>query len=200
MEKLKKRVFLFFSFTIYAKMFMGSERMEKYIPDIYKKNIFEIDYKKLKERGIKCLLFDLDNTIMPYKEKKVSAEVQELIYNLKKMKFKIIIFSNSPKLRVKAFGDALNVDVVAYARKPHKKSFFKVLKKYKFAENEVAIIGDQMLTDIVGGNKIGITTILTTPVGKDPIWTKINRMRENNIMLKLRDNSLFTKGKYYDEV
>lgn len=174
--------------------------MEKYIPDIYKKSIFDIDYKKLKENGIKCLLFDLDNTLVPCKQKKVSAEVQELIYNLKKLHFKVIIFSNSPKLRVRSFGEVLNVDILGYARKPFKYSFQKIFKKYKYTENEVAIIGDQMLTDVLGGNKVGITTILVTPLGKDTFFTKINRFRENNIMLKLRDHSLFTKGKYYDEV
>lgn len=174
--------------------------MEKYVPDIYKENIYDIDYKSLKEHGIKCLLFDLDNTIVPYNEKILKAETKELFYQLKQLGFKLIIFSNSPKLRVKAFADQLNVDVYGGARKPRKKGFIKLLKKYKYTENEVAIIGDQILTDVVGGNKVGITTILTTPFGKDPIWTKINRIRERKIMQKLRDKNLFKKGKYYEQM
>ena len=69
----------------------------------------------------------------------------------------------------------------------------------KFAENEVAIIGDQMFTDIAGGNRAGITTILTTPLSnEDPFWTKPNRFREKRMMIKLRNHDLFKKGRYYE--
>ncbi len=175
--------------------------MEKYVPDMYKKSIYEIDYSKLKEIGIKCLLFDLDNTIVPYNEKIPSEETVTLFKKLVSMEFKVIIFSNSPKLRVKPIGDILNVEVFGNAKKPFIKNYYKVLNMYKFTENEVAIIGDQMLTDIVGGNKVGITTILVEPIiNKDPIWTKPNRIRERRIMKKLRDNNLFSKGRYYEKM
>ncbi len=172
--------------------------MEKYLPDIYQETIYDINYKSLKEHGIKCLLFDLDNTIAPYNEKVLKAEVKELIYQLKQLGFKVIIYSNSPKMRVRQFGKQLNVDIYSGARKPSKKGFNRILAKYKYTENEVAIIGDQICTDVLGGNRVGITTILITPIGKDPFWTKINRIREKSIMQKLRDNNLFKKGKYYE--
>lgn len=172
--------------------------MERYLPDVYQETIYDINYKNLKEHGIKCLLFDLDNTIVPFNQKILKAEVKELFYQLKQLGFKIIIYSNSPKLRVNQFGKQLNVDIYSGARKPSIKGFNRILKKYKFTENEVAIIGDQVCTDVLGGNRVGITTVLVTPIGKDPFWTKINRIREKNIMQKLRDNNLFTKGKYYE--
>lgn len=172
--------------------------MEKYVPDVYKESIYDINYKKLKEHGIKCLLFDLDNTIVPFNEKILKAETKELFYQLKQLGFKLIIFSNSPKMRVKAFAKELNVDIYSGARKPSVKGFNKIMSTYKFNENEIAIIGDQILTDVVGGNRVGIITVLINPIGKDPIWTKINRIREKKIMQKLRDNNLFQKGKYYE--
>ena len=172
--------------------------MERYLPDIYQESIYDINYKSLKEHGIKCLLFDLDNTIVPYNQKVLKAEVKELFYQLKQLGFKIIIYSNSPKMRVKQFGKQLNVDIYSGARKPSIKGFNKIIKNYKFSENQIAIIGDQICTDVLGGNRVGITTILTTPIGKDPVWTKINRFRERRIMKELRNNDLFTKGKYYE--
>lgn len=173
--------------------------MEKYLPDMYKENIYKINYDKLKEIGIKFLLFDLDNTIVPYHEKKPRVETIELFDILKKQGFKLLIFSNSPKKRLKIFKDVLDVDVYGNAKKPWPKSFNKALKMYKYDLNETAIIGDQILTDIVGGNRVGITTILTTPLeAQDPFWTKPNRFREKRIMKKLRDNNLFKKGKYYE--
>ena len=73
------------------------------------------------------------------------------------------------------------------------------MRKYKFTISEIAMIGDQLLTDIWGGNRIGITTILINPVSKkDMVFTKINRAIEDAIIRKLRSRELFTKGKYYD--
>ena len=173
--------------------------MEKYVPDMYQKSIYAIDYKKLKSRGIKCLLFDLDNTIAPIKMKTPSDKIKELFSNLKEMGFKLIIFSNSPKSRLKPFKEELNVDCSASSRKPNPKKFLQILDIYKFGVSEVAIIGDEILTDIVGGNKIGITTILVNPIGKKDIkLARLRRIWEKRIMKKLRKKDLFSKGRYYE--
>ena len=173
--------------------------MEKYVPDMYQKSIYAIDYKKLKSRGIKCLMFDLDNTIVPIKMKTPSDKIKELFNNLKEMGFKVIIFSNSPKSRLKPFKEELQVDCSASSKKPNPKKFLQVLDIYKFSVSEVAIIGDELLTDIVGGNRIGITTILVNPIGKkDFFLAKIRRSIEKRIMKKMRKKDLFSKGRYYE--
>ena len=77
--------------------------MDKYIPDIYQKDIYHINYDQLKERGIKCLLFDLDNTLVPINVKVPDEEIKDLFNKLKKKGFKLIIFSNSLKKRVSPF-------------------------------------------------------------------------------------------------
>ena len=173
--------------------------MEKYIPDVYQKSIYTIDYSKLWLRGIKCILFDLDNTLVPASIKVPTKKNVELFNELKDLGFKVIIFSNAHKSRVKPFKDTLEVDCCASAMKPFKKKFLKVLDEYNYNINEVAIVGDQLLTDVLGGNKIGITTVLINPISKkDTFLTKINRTIERMIMDRLRKNDLFTKGKYYD--
>ena len=172
--------------------------MELYVPDVYKKSIYDINYETLKQQGIKCLLFDLDNTLVPYNVKEVNDKLVNLFNKLKK-EFKVIIFSNSPKLRVKMFANALNVESVAFARKPKKKNYEKILLDNKLEEDEVAIIGDQLNTDIIGGNRVGITTILINPVSKkDPFWVKPGRIKEKIIMKNLKDHDLFFKGRYYE--
>jgi uncharacterized protein len=173
--------------------------MEKYIPDIYQKSIYTIDYNKLWLRGIKCLLFDLDNTLVPSSIGEPTKKNIELFNELKELGFKVIIFSNAHKKRIKPFKDALEVDCCANAIKPFKKNFLKVLDEYNYNLNEVAIIGDQILTDVLGGNKVGITTVLINPISKkDTIMTKFNRFVERLIMKLLRKRNLFSKGKYYD--
>ena len=173
--------------------------MEKYVPDIYKKSIYTINYEKLKTRGIKCLLFDLDNTLVPYTDKVPSKKNKELFKKLKELGFKVIIFSNSGKKRLTPFKEGLDVDCCFRCLKPSPKKFNYVLEHYKFNESQVAIIGDQILTDIIGGNNVGITTILINPISKkDLIFTKFNRYRENKLIKKLSKLDLFYKGRYYD--
>ena len=172
--------------------------MEKYVPDIYQKSIYTINYDSLLSRGIKCLLFDLDNTLAPITEKAPNEKVKELFNELKEKGFKLIIFSNSPKMRVRPFKDELEVDCCARAKKPKPDKFLSVIKIYGYNFSEVAIIGDSMMDDIVGGNGVGITTILVNQIGKREFplaWFR--RQKEKKIVKKLRDNNLFTKGRYY---
>lgn len=173
--------------------------MDKFLPDIYQKSIYTINYEKIKSRGIKCILFDLDNTLAPDKVKKPSEKLIEFINKLKEMGFKVIIFSNSHKQRIRPFKEGLMVDAAYLSRKPFKGKFLKVMKIYGYTESEIAIVGDQLLTDILGGNNVNITTILINPISKnDGIFTKFNRIIENRIFSKLKKNKLFEKGNYYE--
>lgn len=173
--------------------------MELFIPDMYQKSIYTIDYDKLIDRGIKCILFDLDNTLVPTTMNKPNKKIKDLFSELQAKGFKIMIFSNSPKHRVKAFCDELNIEGISGARKPFKKKFEQLMYSNDLNQSEVVIVGDQMLTDIYGGNKVGITTIFVNPVGvKDFFLTKINRVIESIIIKKLGEKGLFYKGKYYD--
>lgn len=173
--------------------------MEVYVPDIYDKSIYTINYDKLYENGIRCILFDLDNTIAPFSLKKPNKKIKELFDKLKNMGFKVIIFSNSGKGRLKPFKDILEVDCAYNCKKPLRKKFDLILKEYNYSVSEVVIIGDNIITDILGGNKVGITTILVNPVSnKDRIITKIIRIYERIIINKLSKKELFIKGKYYE--
>lgn len=173
--------------------------MEKYVPDMYQKSIYAIDYDKLLKKGIKCLLFDLDNTVAPINMKVPSKKIKKFFSELQEKGFKTIIFSNSLKKRVKPFKDALQIDCAARACKPKPKKFMQVIKEYDFQLSEIAIIGDQILTDILGGNTVGITTILVNPISsKDFIFTKFNRFREKKIIKKLEQKELFIRGRYYE--
>ena len=169
--------------------------MSKYIPTMYQKSIFDIDYKKLYQKNIKCILFDLDNTIIPANISTCDDKIIELFDNIKKENIKPIIFSNSPKMRISKIAHVLKVDYVYFALKPLSFKFYKTLKKYNLKKEDVAIIGDQILTDIVGGNKVGITTILTDQISEyDSIFTKFNRYREKKIIKKIN----LKKGNYYE--
>ena len=173
--------------------------MDKLIPDMYQKSIYHIDYEKLKSDGIKCLLFDLDNTCVPTKEKNPNKKLIEQFDKLKDLGFKVIISSNAGKKRLKPFKKTLDVDCSYSSRKPLKGKFNKIMKKFGYDLSETAIIGDQIFTDILGGNKVGIKTILINPMSSyDLPITKISRMLERKVMKKMSKKGILTKGKYYE--
>ena len=167
-------------------------------PDMYQKSIYTIDYKKLKGMGIKCLLFDLDNTICPPKEDVVSLELKNLFSSIKKLDIKCIIFSNSiNRNKLKKLSKYYEIDYVGMACKPISYSYKKIIKKYKYKNNEICAIGDQLVTDIIGGNLVKITTILVDPISeKDEKITLLNRFIEKRLFKKLYKQG-FEKGKYY---
>ena len=156
--------------------------MDIFRPDIYRQSIYDIDYKKLKEQGIKCLIFDLDNTLVPIDEDVPNKNLKEFIFHLEEMGFRVAIVSNSSKKRVSPFKEQLNVDSAFHSCKPFKKKFKKILKLYKLNIYEVALVGDQLLTDILGANLSGCYGIYCKKLQeKDSTWTSINRRIENII-------------------
>lgn len=173
--------------------------MNKYVPDIYQKSIYTIDYFTLYSKGIRCLLFDLDNTIVASKDKRPSEKAKDLFVSLKQKGFKVIILSNSPKSRVRRFADFFDVPCYHLAFKPLSHKFKKVLSDNHYLPKESAIIGDQIMTDVLGGNKMGMTTILVNPASEsDVVFTKFNRFFEKRKLKQLENQNLFSKGKYYE--
>lgn len=172
--------------------------MEIYVPDIYQEDIYKIDYTTLLSRGIKLLIFDLDNTLVTIRERHPRVETKDLFNKLKEDGFKIIIASNSINSRVKPFHDELKVDYIYSTKKPHIDKINDYIKSSKYGLDQIALIGDSMIDDVVCGNTIGITTVLLDQIGKAefPI-ARIKRIKEKKIQKKLRDKDLFTKGRYY---
>ena len=171
--------------------------MGKFKPDVYQKNIFEINYKALKESGIKCLVFDLDNTLGTISNKTCPDEVKELIQKLKK-EFFVIISSNNMRRRIKPYLDALEVDGIAWSMKPSINGLLKIKTKYKFKKKEMCIIGDQLITDVLAGKRFHIKTVLVDPYGeKDLKITGLSRNLEAKIIRRYEKRGIFERGKYY---
>ncbi len=173
--------------------------IEKFMPDIYKKSIYYINYDKLYKKGVRCLLFDLDNTITPPHVKKPTKRLKKLFDELKDKGFKIIIVSNTPKHRIEPFKKELMVDACTFSLKPKRSKFEKIMEKFKYKYTELACIGDQLLTDIYGANKLDITSILVNPLTEhDYTITFVNRLIEKIIYDRLSKKDLLIRGKYYE--
>ena len=174
--------------------------IEKFKPSIYSKSIFTINYNKLKKQNIKCIIFDLDNTIAPVNEHNPNQKVKDLIEKIKSLGFNIILASNSRKKRVAPFGEQLGIDYIYFSLKPTSRCYKKVIRAYNYKSKEVAEIGDQLVTDVFGANKIGIVSILVDPISKiDGKSTKyFNRKIEKIVKKRLAKKNIFNTGEYYE--
>lgn len=172
--------------------------MALFKPDVYKKNIFDIDYTRLKKDGIKCLVFDLDNTLGLIDEKKCPTEAKKLLKKLKK-DFKVYISSNNVASRIKPYIDDLEIDGESFSLKPLPKGLMRIRSRCKVEKYEMAMIGDQIVTDILSGKLYGVKTILVDPLGvKDLKITGINRKIEAIIVKRYMVKGIFERGSYYE--
>lgn len=165
-------------------------------PNIYVKDIFSINYEKLKNQGIKTLLFDIDNTIATTKEKYPNNKVKELFNSLKKDNFNVYIISNTLKHRALRFGEALDVKTYYFSAKPLKRQYIRIMENHNTKREEIAAIGDQIYTDIKGANNLNITSILVDQISpQESIISKFNRIKENKL---IKETKIIEKGKYYE--
>lgn len=171
--------------------------MNKFVPNMYKKNIYEINYEKLKRLGKKYLFFDLDNTLISYLESIPTKKNIELFKRLKFMGFRCFIFSNSPKERLEPFKKELGIDVYTGSMKPLKKGYKKVLNKYN--KEECVFIGDQIMTDVIGAKRNGLYVVFLDRINdKEPIYTKCWRFFEFFFLKYFELRRYLVKGNYYD--
>ena len=105
-------------------------------PNCYQKTIFDINYESLKEKGIRCLVFDLDNTLGLLSHKTCPEQTKKLIKKLKK-DFIVTISSNNTKKRIKPYLEELDIDGVSWSLKPSIKSLLIIKQKYHLKKKEM---------------------------------------------------------------
>lgn len=172
---------------------------DKFVPDKYFKSIYDINYNSLKKSGIKCIIFDLSNTVAPDSIKSPVRKVKDLFEDLKDMGFKLVIMSNNFKKEVIPFKELLCVDSCYLAFKPMKRKYKKIMKVYDLKDNQIACVGDQLFFDIYGANRMNFTSILVNPISTDEFAvTRINRKFESIVISRLTKKDLFKRGRYYE--
>lgn len=156
-------------------------------PNIYLNNVKEITYELLQENNIKGLILDVDNTLIDY-YKNMPEGVEEWCKNLKNKNIKFCIASNSNKKeKVKAVSEKLEIPYIYFAKKPLKLGLNKARKIMSLEPNKVAVVGDQIFTDVLGANRCKMFSILVEPIKeKDIFITIIKRPIENMIKRNFR--------------
>ena len=159
-------------------------------PKEYVSSIFDIDYTELWDKGIRGLLFDIDNTLATYDSPAPNQLTEELVKELREAGFSIWIISNGRKERVLSFAKRLSVPAIWKARKPFPTGIGRIRKQMKLKPAQIAIIGDQLFTDVCAGNMGNIYSILVKPISeeRDEWITKIKRNTEKRVLLKMNLN------------
>ncbi len=157
-------------------------------PNAYFNNVREIKEEFLKRNNINALILDVDNTLIDY-NKNLPQETIEWANNLKKQGIKLYILSNSNKKeKVKSVAEKLNIEYKYFAKKPFKTGFKKIQKQLQENPEQIGVVGDQIFTDIIGGNRCKMFTILVDPIAEKDIWiTMVKRPIENLIKNKYKN-------------
>jgi HAD superfamily phosphatase (TIGR01668 family) len=153
--------------------------LKKLLPDLYVKSIYEIDLTDLKAKGIKGIITDLDNTLIEWDRPEATPELLAWLKHIENEDFKLVVVSNNHEKRVARFAEPLGIPFIHGARKPFHRAFKLAQEMMTLSEQEVVVIGDQLFTDVLGGNRLGLYTILVVPVAEtDGFFTRFNRRLE----------------------
>lgn len=139
-------------------------------PRQYVARLADIDLSDLRRKGICALLLDLDNTLVPRDEDRYPEEVVRWLEGARGRGFKLCIVSNNTSARVLALASALSIPAVPRAIKPFKRPFLQAMGLLGVGPAETAVIGDQLFTDVLGGNRLGLYTILVVPLQGRDFW------------------------------
>ncbi len=149
----------------------------KYIPYAVAKSIYEIDVNFYKEKNVKILLMDLDNTLDSYKLYHPTERAVELIKKIQDAGILPVIVSNNRGKRVRTYANDLHLEYINSAAKPFGFKIKKFIKAKGWNTDEMMFVGDQMITDVAAAKRAGLRVILTDKIVKEDQWTThINRI------------------------
>ncbi|MED4604429.1 YqeG family HAD IIIA-type phosphatase [Paenibacillus validus] len=154
--------------------------LKKLIPREQVNSIYELELDTLWKQGYRGIITDLDNTLVGAKAPFATPELIEWLKVVGQIGFQVVIVSNNQRTRVTKFAEPLSLPFIYRAKKPTHASFRKALNMMRLEAGQTIVIGDQMLTDVLGGNRLGLYTVLVRPISPtdEGFFTKVNRTLE----------------------
>lgn len=148
------------------------------LPTIIMDSVTQLSPNFLKSRGIALLMLDFDNTIVPYTTDVPTILMADWIQAMVQSEIQMCVVSNSHKPRVKVFCQKYGLDCITYAKKPSAKGIRECMEKYGLPAEKCALVGDQIFTDTLGGNRMGVQTILVKAIHNHTVWLKLRHVAE----------------------
>ena len=149
-----------------------------FVPDIIADSLLQITPELLHSRGIQFLMLDFDNTIVPYTRNDPTEEMEQWLSMMVESDIGICVVSNSKRDRVVKFCNARRIPCITHSKKPFSKGIRQCQEQFGFDMNHAALAGDQIYTDVLGGNCAGARSILVKPIHLHNIWLKLRHIAE----------------------
>ncbi|MCS7208925.1 MAG: YqeG family HAD IIIA-type phosphatase [Fimbriimonadales bacterium] len=161
--------------------------LRRWCPDEHVSSVAEITPARLQAHGICALLLDLDNTITPWRSRQVPPEIAEWVKRMQAAGIKLCFVSNTRNLgRLQRLSEQLNIPYARGPMKPRRAMLRRALEMLSVSPQQAAIVGDQLFTDIWGGNRLGLYTIWVRPMHpREFIGTKVSRQVERWLLKRL---------------
>lgn len=169
---------------------------ERLLPNMRVNTVYDINLDELHAQGIRGIITDLDNTLVGAKEPLATPELVKWLDYVRSRGFRVVIVSNNNEVRVGKFATPLQIPFIHAARKPAAKAFRRALDVLGLSAGQTVVIGDQMMTDVLGGNRMGLYTILVTAISPadEGVMTRVNRFFERIALWRLRKKGLWYEG------
>lgn len=148
------------------------------LPTLIADSLTDITPELLHSRGIRLLMLDFDNTIVPYTTDEPTAGMAQWLERMSRSGIRLCIVSNSKRGRVPAFCSSRGLDCITHARKPFSKGIRECLNRYGVPASQAALAGDQIYTDTLGANAAGVTSILVSAINNHNFWLKARHVLE----------------------
>ncbi len=137
--------------------------MSVFYPKEYIDSTYNINFDDLYERGYRGIIFDIDNTLVPHGSPADERAIA-LFGHLKELGFKCLLLSNNKEPRVKSFNDQVGAQYIYKAGKPKKSGYIRAMEMLGTDRQNTLCVGDQIFTDMIGANHVGLYSILVKPI------------------------------------
>lgn len=154
--------------------------------------ITDLTPQLLCSRGVKLLMMDFDNTIVPYTTDVPTDAVKDWFRAMKEADFPVCVVSNSHNDRVKIFCEQYGIPCITHARKPFSKGIRQCLEQFNLAPGDCALVGDQIYTDTLGANCVGVKSILVKAIHNHNFWLKARHVLEEPFIFLARKRRIST--------
>ena len=162
------------------------------LPKLIAPSLTDISPELLHSRGIKLLMLDFDNTIVPYTTCVPTEEMREWFDKMKGQDIILCIVSNSHSDRVPRFCRENGLECITHARKPFPKGIRECLEWFHIPASQAALVGDQIYTDTLGANCAGVTSILVKAIDNHNFWLKARHVLEKPFIFAARNRRMKT--------
>ena len=148
------------------------------IPTYKTKELTDLTPEKLRNCGIRFLMMDFDNTIVPYTTNEPTEKMDAWLKMMVASDIQLCVVSNTRKDRVNSFCAPYGIPVVMRAKKPGTGGIFEALGRFGYGQDEAALVGDQIFTDTFGAGNAGVRSILVKAIHNHNIWLKLRHVAE----------------------